>query len=136
MLKVPDWDAFRDPDQLTYRKYVTIQDSSETYIDATLQEFSQIGPIGAAPDFLQTCLIPSRYLAHGLQMMSGYLQQMAPSTYVGNCAAFQAADHLRRVQPWPIEPNSLTVRILRGRSARRSGLPGSNCPGGKACAKP
>jgi Methane/Phenol/Toluene Hydroxylase len=98
MLQVPDWDAFRDPDQLTYRKYVTIQDSSETYIDATLQEFAQIGQIGAAPDFLQTCLTPSRYLAHGLQMMSGYLQQLAPSAYVGNCAAFQAADHLRRVQ--------------------------------------
>lgn len=31
-------------------------------------------------------------------MMSGYLQQLAPSSYVGNCAAFQAADHLRRVQ--------------------------------------
>lgn len=27
-LRVPDWDAFRDPDQLTYRKYVTIQDAS------------------------------------------------------------------------------------------------------------
>jgi hypothetical protein len=31
-------------------------------------------------------------------MMSAYLQQLAPSTYVGNCAAFQTADHLRRIQ--------------------------------------
>ena len=97
-LKVPDWDEFRDPDQLTYRKYVTAQDSSETYIDATFQEFAQIGQIGSAPGFLQTCLTPSRYLAHGLQMVSGYLQQLAPSSYIGNCAAFQAADQLRRVQ--------------------------------------
>jgi len=95
---VKDWDGFRDPDQLTYRKYVTSQDNSETYLDAVLQEFDRLGRAETAPDFLQTCLTPSRYLAHGLQMMSAYLQQLAPSSYVGNCAAFQTADHLRRVQ--------------------------------------
>jgi Methane/Phenol/Toluene Hydroxylase len=95
---VKDWDGFRDPDQLTYRKYVTAQDNSETYLDAVFQEFDRAGRAETAPDFLQTCLTPSRYLAHGLQMMSAYLQQLAPSTYVGNCAAFQTADHLRRVQ--------------------------------------
>jgi hypothetical protein len=97
-LAVPDWNAFRDPDQLTYRKYVTCQDNAETYIDGVIKEFVSIDRAGCAPDFLQTCLTPSRYLAHGLQMMSGYLQQLAPSTYVGNCAAFQTADQLRRVQ--------------------------------------
>ena len=97
-LAVKDWDSFRDPDQLTYRKYVTSQDNSETYLDAVLQEFDRLGRAETAPDFLQTCMTPSRYLAHGLQMLSGYLQQLAPSTYVGNCAAFQTADHLRRVQ--------------------------------------
>jgi hypothetical protein len=94
-LMVQDWNAFRDPDQLTYRKYVTCQDKSETYLDAIIQEFSRAE---SEPEFLQTCLTPSRYLAHGLQMMSAYLQQLAPSTYVGNCAAFQTADQLRRVQ--------------------------------------
>jgi hypothetical protein len=97
-LRVQDWNAFRDPDQLTYRKYVTCQDKSETYLDGVIQEFARIGGAQSGPDFLQTCLTPSRYLVHGLQMMSAYLQQMAPSTYVGNCAAFQTADHLRRVQ--------------------------------------
>jgi toluene monooxygenase system protein E len=97
-LKVPDWDKFRDPDQLTYRKYVTCQDNSETYIDGIINEFARLGGAGRAPDFLRTCLTPSRYLAHGLQMVSAYLQQLAPSSYVGNCAAFQTADHLRRVQ--------------------------------------
>jgi hypothetical protein len=95
---VKDWDRFRDPDQLTYRKYVTSQDNSETYLDAVLQEFDRLGGAETAADFLQACLTPSRYLAHGLQMMSAYLQQLAPSAYVGNCAAFQTADHLRRVQ--------------------------------------
>jgi hypothetical protein len=97
-LRVQDWNAFRDPDQLTYRKYVTCQDKSETYLDGVIQEFARIGGAESGPDFLQACLTPSRYLAHGLQMMSAYLQQMAPSTYVGNCAAFQTADQLRRVQ--------------------------------------
>jgi len=97
-LAVQDWNAFRDPDQLTYRKYVTCQDKSETYLDAIIQEFARIGRAESAPEFLQTCLTPSRYLAHGLQMMSAYLQQLAPSTYVGNCAAFQTGDQLRRVQ--------------------------------------
>jgi Methane/Phenol/Toluene Hydroxylase len=100
-LRIQDWNAFRDPDQLTYRKYVTCQDQSETYLDAIVQEFDRIGQsglVGSGPDFLQSCLTPSRYLAHGLQMMTAYLQQLAPSSYVGNCAAFQAADQLRRVQ--------------------------------------
>jgi len=100
-LSVPDWDAFRDPDQLTYRKYVKSQDDSETYIDGVLREFDELhGPahLPAATDFLQACLTPTRYLVHGLQMMSAYLQQLAPSSYIGNCSAFQTADQLRRVQ--------------------------------------
>lgn len=93
-----DWNAFRDPDQLTYRKYVTCQDAGETYLDGIIEEFARIGRDQASPGFLQTCLTPSRFLAHGLQMMSAYLQQLAPSTYIGNCAAFQTGDQLRRVQ--------------------------------------
>ncbi|HEY0801523.1 MAG TPA: toluene hydroxylase [Steroidobacteraceae bacterium] len=97
-LKVPDWNEFRDPDQLTYRKYVTSQDNSETYIDGVVEQYDKHGGAVNALDLLQTCLTPSRYLVHGLQMLSAYLQQLAPSTYVGNCAAFQTADQLRRVQ--------------------------------------
>jgi hypothetical protein len=97
-LAVRDWNAFRDPDQLTYRKYVTCQDKSETYLDAIIEEFDRIGRPEGAPDFLQSCLTPSRFLSHGLQMVSAYLVQVAPSTYVGNCAAFQAGDQLRRSQ--------------------------------------
>jgi toluene monooxygenase system protein E len=100
-LSVPDWDAFRDPDQLTYRKYVKSQDDSETYIDGVLRQFAELhgpSPLPAIPDFLQTCLTPTRYPVHGLQMMSAYLQQLAPSSYIGNCAAFQTADQLRRIQ--------------------------------------
>jgi toluene monooxygenase system protein E len=100
-LSVPDWDAFRDPEQLTYRKYVKSQDDNETYIDGILREFAEFERPShppAALHFLQTCLTPTRYLVHGLQMMSAYLQQLAPSSYIGNCSAFQTADQLRRVQ--------------------------------------
>ncbi|HET6307455.1 MAG TPA: toluene hydroxylase, partial [Rhodopila sp.] len=105
----PDWNEFRDPDQLTYRQYVTIQDASETHIDATLHEFDRLGRSAIAPDFLQSCLTPSRFLAHGLQMMSAYLQQLAPSSYIGNCAAFQAADQLRRLQRVAYRTKQLAV---------------------------
>lgn len=100
-LKVADWDVFRDPDLLTYRTYTKGQDESETFIDGVLSEFAALPEQNlstTALDFLQTCLTPTRYLAHGLQMMSAYIQQLAPSSYIGNCAAFQTADHLRRIQ--------------------------------------
>jgi hypothetical protein len=100
-LSVPDWEAFRDPEQLTYRKYVKCQDANETYIDGVLRDFAEFhrpSHLPTAPDFLQTCLTPTRYLVHGLQMMSAYLQQLSPSSYIGNCSAFQTADQLRRVQ--------------------------------------
>jgi hypothetical protein len=100
-VKVAEWDMFRDPDQLTYRTYVRSQDESETFIDGVFQEFAVLPEQSLSCtvlDFLQTCLTPTRYLAHGLQMMSAYVQQLAPSSYIGNCAAFQTADHLRRIQ--------------------------------------
>ena len=100
-LKVADWDMFRDPDQLTYRAYVKGQDENETFVDGMLSEFAALPEQSLSRtvlDLLQTCLTPTRYLAHGLLMMSAYVQQLAPSSYIGNCAAFQTADHLRRIQ--------------------------------------
>jgi toluene monooxygenase system protein E len=102
-LTLLDWDAFRDPDQLTYRKYTHDMDAEETYVDGLLQEYTEARDADqalseGACDFLHNCLTPCRYLGHGLQMASAYVQQLAPSSYVGNCAAFQTADQLRRVQ--------------------------------------
>ena len=101
-LTAPDWDAFRDPDAVTYGSYVAGQDDQETYVEKLLEQFDEQGYDAAlsqdALDLLARALTPSRYLAHGLQMLSAYLQQLAISSYVGNCAAFQTADQLRRVQ--------------------------------------
>jgi hypothetical protein len=101
-LTVPDWDAFRDPDAVTYGSYVAEQDDQETYVECLLEQFDRDGYDQSlspqALDLLAVALTPGRYLAHGLQMLSAYLQQLAVSSYVGNCAAFQTADQLRRVQ--------------------------------------
>jgi hypothetical protein len=101
-LKVADWDTFRDPDAMTYGSYVAAQDDQETYVEGLLEQFDGEGYDGSLSggslDLLSRALTPSRYLAHGLQMLSAHLQQLAVSSYVGNCAAFQTADQLRRVQ--------------------------------------
>jgi hypothetical protein len=102
-LQVAEWDGFRDPDRLTYDAYVKMQDQEESFIDALLETCTAQWNIDEALsagclDLLGLVYTPQRFLAHGLQMLSGYLQQLAPSSYVANCAAFQAADQLRRVQ--------------------------------------
>lgn len=98
-----DWEAFRDPDEMTYEKYVVDQDRAETYLDGVLEHFDAEGDSDAQTtpelrDFLALVMTPSRYLVHCQQMLSAYIQQLAVSSYVGNCAVFQTADQLRRVQ--------------------------------------
>ena len=48
--------------------------------------------------FLDRWYFPLRYPVHGLQMLAAYVAQMAPASRITNCAAFQAADEMRRVQ--------------------------------------
>jgi hypothetical protein len=101
-LHVADWDAFRDPDAVTYGSYVAMQDDQETYVEGLLERFDaddhdrRLGD--DALSYLARTVTPCRYLAHAQQMLSAYLQQLAPSSYVANCATFQTADQLRRVQ--------------------------------------
>jgi Methane/Phenol/Toluene Hydroxylase len=101
-LTVPDWNAFRDPDTMTYASYVAMQDDQETYVEGLLERFDAEGHDAALTEqalrFLALSMTPCRYLAHAEQMLSAYVQQLAPSSYVANCATFQTADQLRRVQ--------------------------------------
>jgi toluene monooxygenase system protein E len=100
-LSIEDWNTFRDPDQLTYRRYVTMQDEQEDIIASVLDEADEAGLVESFSqgwtDTLATVLAPSRFAGHALQMCSSYLAQIAPSSYIENCAAFGAADALRRV---------------------------------------
>ncbi|MEP7300777.1 MAG: toluene hydroxylase [Caldimonas sp.] len=102
-LKAAKLDVFRDPDQMTYRKYTQAMDEQETYIDGLLQHYGEVRHSDrdlspAALELLASAMTPARYLGHGLQMISAYVQQLAHSSYLANCAAFQTADQLRRVQ--------------------------------------
>ena len=97
--KHPDWNAFRDPDELVYRTYNMLQDGQEAYVYGLFNQFNDrehdksldAGWAGT----LARLYTPSRYLYHTVQMVSAYLQQMSPASTITNCAAFQAADSLR-----------------------------------------
>jgi toluene monooxygenase system protein E len=95
-----DWEGFRDPDQLTYRKYVAIQAEQESVIAGVIDEYDDDGHDarlgGEWVAFLARAFSPMRYPNHAIQMSQAYLGSIAPTSYVINCASFAAADMLRR----------------------------------------
>jgi toluene monooxygenase system protein E len=99
-LQAPDWDAFRDPDALTYRTYVTLQSEAETKTQGALDEYAEANADKDLPAehvrLLGTLFTPSRYLLHGCQQVQAYIGYMAPSSYITNAAGFATADFLRR----------------------------------------
>jgi toluene monooxygenase system protein E len=99
--RVDDWLGFRDPDELTYRSYVTTQSQQETVATGILERYAAADRDRTlAPGWrrtLATIFTPTRFPLHGLQMCTAYFGHMAPSSYITNCAAFGAADLLRRV---------------------------------------
>jgi toluene monooxygenase system protein E len=98
-LRHENWDAYRDPDEMTYRGYNIIQDGQENYVEGLLLEFDKLDhDRGLRRDWIRDLLelyTPARYLLHSIQMASAYLAQMAPASTITNCATFQAADSLR-----------------------------------------
>jgi toluene monooxygenase system protein E len=100
-LAAEDWSGFRDPDALTYRKYVAMQDGQESAVAAALDEYSDAGHDKTLPaawlDTLQLLFSATRFPLHGCQQIQAYVGYMAPSSYVTNAATFAAADLLRRV---------------------------------------
>ncbi|WP_033292592.1 toluene monooxygenase [Amycolatopsis jejuensis] len=95
----PDWNTFRDPDELVYRTYNILQDGQESYVEGLLDQHEAEGhDRGLSPEWvalLAQLYTPSRYLLHTVQMASAYLVHMAPASTIANCAAFQTADSLR-----------------------------------------
>jgi toluene monooxygenase system protein E len=100
--QVDDWEDFRDPYRFTYTDYVTLQHNQETYLDRVVDEaetFDAASNLSAEwVATLAELFVPVRFPLHVLQMTGLYVGQMAPSSYVANCANFQAADELRRIQ--------------------------------------
>lgn len=99
-VQVSEWNEFRDPDEMTYRKYVTLQDEQESVVKGVLDQYdSTEHDHDMTAHWLETLahvLVPSRYPVHGMQMTQAYLGTIAPSSYITNCAAFSAGDLLRR----------------------------------------
>ncbi len=100
-LQIEDWSTFRDPDQLTYRRYVAIQSQHETAVEAILGRYAEsehdVRSSAGWRATLAALFTPMRFPGHALQMCYSYLVQMAPASYISNCAAFAAGDQLRLV---------------------------------------
>lgn len=101
-LQARDWDQFADPRSTTYRIYTQLQDGREDVVDGLLREIDETGYDTRLDDdwveFLDHWYSPLRFPMHGLQMLAAYVAQMAPSSRITNCAAFQTGDEMRRVQ--------------------------------------
>ncbi|MFN8194819.1 MAG: hypothetical protein U0R80_11130 [Nocardioidaceae bacterium] len=101
-LNVDDWEGFRDPARLTYSDYVTVQKDRETYLDLLTDHHEAAGSVeGLDPEWVGTLrhlFVPLRFPLHVLQMTAHYVAQMSPSAFIINCANFQAADEMRRIQ--------------------------------------
>ncbi|BCT74624.1 toluene hydroxylase [Sinomonas cyclohexanicum] len=100
--QVDDWEQFRDPFKLTYRDYVAMQHEREIFVDGMIDRAEASNHAATlSPEWvaaLADVLVPLRFPIHVLQMVSLYVGQMAPSSYITNCAHFQAADQMRRIQ--------------------------------------
>jgi toluene monooxygenase system protein E len=100
-LAVDDWSGFRDPDALTYRTYVAMQDGQENAVAGALSEYSDAGHDKTLPpawlETLQLLFSVTRFPLHGCQQIQAYIGFMAPSPYITNAATFAAGDLLRRV---------------------------------------
>ena len=101
-LQSDDWDQFADPRSTTYRIYTQLQDGREDVVDGLLREVDETRYDTRLDDewvrFLDRWYSPLRFPVHGLQMLAAYVAQMAPSSRITNCAAFQTGDEMRRLQ--------------------------------------
>jgi toluene monooxygenase system protein E len=113
--RVDDWNGFRDPHRLTYHSYVEQQGRRESYLDGIVDRFEADGnhaPLAADwVAVLERVYLPSRYSCHVLQMAVMYLAQLSPSSYISNCAEFQAGDEMRRIQRIAYRAKSLSLQF-------------------------
>lgn len=95
-LRCSDWDAFRDPRETTYARYVELQQTKERFVDtilasARVPSAAWLATAGSWPSVL-------RYPGHALEMLAAYVGHMAPAGRIVIACAFQAGDELRRVE--------------------------------------
>lgn len=112
-LQAPDWEGFRDPAALNYRRYIALQHDREVYAEGVVDRYeSQDLDAGLGEDWVQLfgrLYTPYRYLLHVLQITSLYVGQLGPSAYITNAAFFQGADELRALQWVAYRSKSLSL---------------------------
>lgn len=112
-LQAPDWEGFRDPAALNYRRYIALQHEREVYAEGVVDHFEtldhdeNLDP--AWVSVLERVYLPARYALHILQISSLYVGQLAPSAFITNAAFFQAADELRALQWIAYRAKSLSL---------------------------
>jgi toluene monooxygenase system protein E len=100
-LQCSDWEAFSDPRETTYAKYTHLQSVKQAFVDGIFRSVDDAYDVTLRPEWvavLERLVAPTRYPAHGLQMVASYVGSMAPGGRVVVCSLFTAADEMRRVQ--------------------------------------
>ena len=122
-LQARSWEQFADPRRTTYRSYTELQDSREDVVDGLLREIDDTAYDWNLEDewvrFLDRWYSPLRFPVHGLQMLAAYVAQMAPASRITNCAAFQSADEVRRLQRIAYRTVQLSGPPLEAETAQR-----------------
>jgi toluene monooxygenase system protein E len=112
-LQAEDWEGFRDPAALNYRRYIALQHDREVYAEGVVDHYEALDRDEKLdPAWIETLTriyVPARYLFHILQITSLYVGQLAPSAYITNAAFFQAADELRALQWIAYRAKSLSL---------------------------
>ncbi|SRX95280.1 Toluene-4-monooxygenase system protein E [Mycobacterium shimoidei] len=112
-LQADNWEAFRDPAALNYRRYIALQHDREVYAEGVVDHYEALDDDHKLdPAWIETLTriyVPARYLFHVLQITSLYVGQLAPSAYITNAAFFQAADELRALQWIAYRAKSLSL---------------------------
>lgn len=112
-LQADDWEGFRDPAALNYRRYIALQHDREIYAEGVVDHYealdhdARLDP--AWVETLNRVYVPARYVFHVLQITGLYVGQLAPSAYLTNAVFFQAADELRALQWIAYRAKSLSL---------------------------
>lgn len=95
-------ERFRDPRETTYTRYTELQKAQEVFVDGLLRAIEESPYDRELPSAwltqLEGWLPVLRYPCHALEMLGGYVGQMAPASAVVVACCFQTGDELRRIQ--------------------------------------
>jgi len=113
-LQADDWEGFRDPAALNYRRYIALQHDREVYAEGVVEHYEALDHDAALDPawvaVLGRIYVPARFLQHVLQLTALYVGQLGPSAYITNAAFFQAADELRALQWIAYRAKSLSLQ--------------------------